>query len=97
MENPNQNLVLAKPKRIEDTEYLEYIRKTPCLINTKRSDPHHLRSRGAFGSDYTAIPLAREFHSELEQIGVKKFEKKYNINVWREAHRLLEGYFRDRS
>ena len=89
------HISLKKPKRVVDEKYLEYIRKRGCLLSNENSDPHHLISRGAFGSDYTTIPLARRFHTEIEQIGVKKFEEKYNINVWRECHRLLERYFRD--
>ena len=79
-----------------DKKYLEYIRKIPCLISGKVADPHHLTSRGAYGSDYTALPLARRYHTEIEQIGVKKFEEKYNINVWKEAHRLLERFMLQR-
>ncbi len=84
--------MIPKPKRIEDKEYLEYIREQPCLISGKGADPHHLTTRGAGGSDYTAIPLARRYHTEIEQIGVEKFEAKYNINTWKEAHRLLEKW-----
>ena len=87
---------LQKPHRIEDKKYLEYIRKRGCLISNEKADPHHLTTRGACGSDYTAIPLSRKYHTEIEQNGVKKFEEKYKINTWKEAHRLLERFMLQR-
>ena len=88
--------MIPKPHRIENEKYLEYIRNKTCLISGDAAEAHHLVSRGAGGSDYTSIPFAHVFHVEIEQIGVKKFEEKYNINVWKEAHRLLERYMLQR-
>jgi len=83
---------LQKPNRIEDKKYLEYIRETPCLICGKRSEPHHLTTRGSGGSDYTSIPFCRSHHADYHLLGLSAFEEKYNINVWKETHRLLEKW-----
>jgi len=83
---------LLKPSRIEDKEYLEYIRKTPCLVCRHDAESHHLITRGAFGSDYTAIPLCRRCHSHWHNLGNTIFEVRYKINTWKEAHRLLERW-----
>jgi len=89
-----QNLnFLNKPSRIEDKEYLEYIRKHDCLVHHKRkAEAHHLITRAAYGSDYGAIPLCRICHTRWHDYGNTTFEVKYKINTWREAHRLLERY-----
>lgn len=84
--------MLQKPKRIVDETYKIWIKGHPCLVCWNPSDPHHLKSRGSGGSDYTCIPLCRKHHSELEQIGKKRFETKHMVDLWRECHRYLEGY-----
>ena len=83
--------MIPKPTRVIDEEYLDYIRKQPCLVCRHDSDPHHLVTRKAFGSDYTAIPLCRNHHTEIGW-GIGKFELKYKINLWKDAHRLLERW-----
>ena len=85
--------MIPKPKRIKDKEYLEYIREHNCLLCRDMGEPHHLTTRGSYGSDYTAIPLCRSHHSSYHDYGIATFEVRYHINVWKEAHRLLEGYY----
>ena len=51
-----------------------------------RVDPHHLSARGMGGrdggkTDETMVPLCRKHHSEVEQIGVIKFQVKYEIDL----------------
>lgn len=85
-----------KPTRETDEDYLRYIRHQRCLVTQKRGvDPHHLDTRGSGGSDYTAVPLTREKHTEIGNMGLEEFEEKYNVNLWRQAHRLLRHYFSD--
>lgn len=83
-----------KPIREVDKDYLKFIRKEPCLITGLKADPHHTVSRGAGGSDYRAVPLNREKHSECENIGIKTFQKKYYLSFDREIIRLLIIYIK---
>ena len=39
--------------------------------------------------DYTQIPLNRQYHQELHQIGISKFEDKYKIDLHKEALHIL--------
>lgn len=74
---------VPKKKRIVDEELLEKIRQLPCAIKgrlcTGDIDPHHIKSRGAGGDDVeeNLIPLCREHHTEIHQIGKIKFRSKY--------------------
>lgn len=75
--------------------HLEYVRKLSCVVCAKTPvDPHHLQARGTGEhkrNDYFVLPLCREHHSEVEQIGVQRFEKKYAINLWKEVARIIAG------
>jgi len=84
--------------------YLSYIRSKPCVVCGKMGvDPHHLIARGIGGykggwKDFTTIPLCREHHTELEQIGVTRMEKKYEkyqLNLCMDAVLLLIAFFWD--
>ena len=77
--------------------YSDYIRTLPCLICGKDdADPHHLKTVGtgrqrelSKWEDYTLIPLNRQYHQELHQIGLTKFEDKYKIDLFKEALFIL--------
>lgn len=78
---------LQKPKRFESEKYKEFIRKQKCcacnthIIGRKpETDPHHVKSKGAGGSDLTCIPLCRKHHTEIHWSAVK-FQVKYNIDL----------------
>lgn len=74
-------------------DYLEYVRDQPCTIcRAPADDPHHLTHRGSGGSDYTAIPLCRGHHREVHSNGLQQVERDYRVNLWRQAHRLLQRY-----
>ncbi len=86
----------ANPKitRETDKEYLDYIRSHACLIGILcygKVEPHHDPTVGAGGSDYTSVPLCRKHHSEVGQIGKKRFQEKYGVNFDKERVRLLTG------
>lgn len=75
-------------------EYLEYIKEQSCCISgTKDIDAHHLEAVG-MGQNrkkpnqkhFTAVPLSRELHTEVHQIGINKFQEKYNVQLWQEAY-----------
>ena len=81
---------------IDTVEYLDHVRSLPCLISGKAADPHHLKAVGAGRKrstekleDYMIVPLFRQYHSELEQIGMKKFEEKYKLNLYECALSIL--------
>ena len=63
-------------------------------------DPDHLEARGMGGAttkmkDYSCIPLCRIHHSERHQLGNKKFEDKYSVNLWKDAFNLIRRYFNE--
>ena len=78
-------------------DYKDHVRKLPCLIGGQGScDIHHLSAVGLGRrrslpkwEDFTIIPLNRRLHSELHQIGIAQFEKKYKINLYKEALLIL--------
>tara|TARA_Y100000310_G_scaffold256570_1_gene264395 strand:+ start:104 stop:268 length:165 start_codon:yes stop_codon:yes gene_type:complete len=45
--------------------------------------------------DYSCIPLCRIHHSERHQLGNKKFEDKYSVNLWKDAFNLIRRYFNE--
>lgn len=85
---------LQKVPRQTDWDYVAWIDSLPCVVCGRHGvDPHHLSSRGSGGSDYSCIPLKRKYHNEIEQIGVKAFNKKHHCDVWHDAWRLVVKYF----
>lgn len=90
-------MAFIKQPREVDQAFLTFIRSLPCSICNDRAEPHHLVSRGAWGSDYTCIPLCREHHTEIESIGKSKFEFKFKVEVWKIAHKILLTYFTGES
>jgi len=73
-------------------DYLESRKLEQCLICPCLGDRHHLKTLGmgrnrdkSMKEHFTVVNLCREHHSELHQIGEKKFSEKYNINLWKYA------------
>ena len=62
-------------------------------------DPDHLEHLGMGGAnkgglkDYSCVSLCRQHHSERHDLGLRRFEEKHNVNLWKEAFYLLRGYF----
>jgi hypothetical protein len=52
------------------------------------------RGENQKGSDFSAIPLCREHHREIETIGVTLFEEKYRMKVWKVAWAFVLNYWR---
>ena len=79
-------------------DYLKFLKKKPCPILHVHAGPldvHHLRAvhwRESNRNDLTGMPLCRLAHNEVEQIGINKFEKKYSLNLWKEAFFLFLEY-----
>lgn len=76
-------------------EYLEYIREQNCIVcGTHPVDPHHLKSRGSGGDDYTCVPLCRTCHSVYHSDGLTRFQEKFNVNVYQDAMMYLIRFLR---
>jgi len=55
----------------------------------RRSDPAHIKSRGAGGDDIgNTIPLCQRHHREQHDIGITSFAEKYGLDLTDEATRL---------
>ena len=79
-------------------EHLAKVRKMPCLVCGHEASPHHLKTVGLGRNrkrelieHKTVIPLCTIHHTEIHQIGIRRFNEKYNIDCWREAFRLVVG------
>ena len=72
-----------KSPRIIDADLLDGVRRQPCAIcgAPPPSDPHHIKSRAAWGPDTAAnvVALCRHHHSEIHAIGRHTFARKYGI------------------
>ena len=80
--------------------YLEYIKKMPCLVCGKMpAEPHHMEAVGMGGAnkdgfkDYSCVPLCRYHHGEYHSGGIHYFESKYQVNLWKDAFNLIRRYF----
>ena len=84
----------------DSLKYINYIKKQYCLICFMQPvDPDHLEAIGMGGNrkkpsekHYTCIPLCRTHHTERHSLGLKRFESKYKINLWKESFRKLREY-----
>ncbi len=72
----------------------EWIRQQPCLICQKApSDPHHVKSRGSGGIDKgNLIPLCREHHSKIHNVGRLSFENIYKLKLEDYARRYQRKF-----
>lgn len=95
--DPLNVLAFPKPVRLEDPDYLRFIRRQPCVISHCAAEAHHVvppghGKAGGKVSDYRAVPLSLKLHNEYHRIGREKFEAKYRVNLDLEQIRLLEQY-----
>ena len=85
--------MLKKPLRRIATDYLRFVKTRPCAVCRRAaSDAHHLVSRGAGGSDYKAIPLCREHHAEIHQLGRQRFEERHGLDFEELRAFMLEDF-----
>ncbi len=87
-------LAFPKPIRMQDPDYLRFIRRQPCLIDHAAAEAHHCRV-GGIGtkcSDYRTVPLCRPHHKQLHAIGRVRFEQTYKLDLNAEQIRFLEMY-----
>jgi 5-methylcytosine-specific restriction endonuclease McrA len=76
---------------------VRYINELGCLVcGYSPADAAHVKSRGAGGGWYqNLVPLCRKHHTEQHTIGIKTFEKKYDLNLKATAEALSDGYHLD--
>ena len=60
---------------------------TYCLVGKDcwgNPEPHHLKTRGAGGSDdyENIMPLCRKHHTEIHSSGKNRFVEKYRLQSW---------------
>jgi hypothetical protein len=89
--------ILARAKAeigdcVDGKEYLDFIRQNPCIVCGRRAEPHHMKTRGAGGSDFLAVPLCREHHTEIGH-GTLNFLVKYKIDIRATIFELLRDYY----
>lgn len=89
-------MLFPKPQRQIDDDFLAFVRSKTCAACGAHSpDPHHLRSRGAGGSDRTCVPLCRAHHSDWHAFGPVSFAEKHSIDLWAVNAVLVSEYFSD--
>ena len=94
---PKPTKRIQKRHREEDKDYIHWLHTWSCCVcgNEYAIHAHHVISRGAMGSDKTAVPLCSQCHTELHTKGKKTFEEKYRVNLLEKAEvfykRFLEG------
>lgn len=79
-----------KPGRSE--AYLDYIRSQRCYICQRSpSEPHHVETggMGMKGSDFSALPLCREHHREIHDMGKARFWRQYFVAQSWGIHKYL--------
>lgn len=94
-------LAFPKPVRMQDADYLRFIRRQPCIITGTAAEAAHVvppghGKTGSKVSDYRTVPLSPKLHrfgrSSLHAMGRERFEALYNVNLDLEQIRLLEMY-----
>jgi DNA recombination protein Rad52 len=88
-------LAISAPKRIRDSEHLEYVASLPCLVCGRTpSQAHHLRfaqprALGSKVSDEWAVPLCNLHHRALHDCGAEEtWWRAHNVDAVAEAVRL---------
>lgn len=84
-------------KKRRSIEYLNFVRSHTCVVCGARGvDAHHLIGHGQHGmnskaSDFLAIPMCRNHHSELHNQGWRNWEDLYG-SQWRYVAAMLLSY-----
>lgn len=92
---PKRNAKRAAKRYARDFgAHAETIRALPCCAcgAPGPSDPHHVVSRGAGGTAQHQVPLCRNCHRLLHQIGRRTFEALRKVSLVVIAAELWERY-----
>lgn len=80
-------------QRSADPAYLTWLHTLPCCVSGEWPvEAHHVRSKGAGGTDREAVPLAPRLHREGHRTGWRTFQAKYGVNLPAIAERLAGTY-----
>ena len=83
-------------KASADPVYLDWVRSLPCLLAgvgcVDTVQPHHVRSRGAGGTDRETVPLCWLHHAEGHQVGWCTFERRYQVDLTMIAAQIAATY-----
>lgn len=91
-------LILPKRVRVEDPYYIEWVKANyRCVVSGKtvKLEFHHLETGGTAtkGSDYFGVPIHQSYHvPDLHGTDLKSFERKHDVNLYREALRIFQDY-----
>lgn len=84
-------------KESADPAYLDWIHTLPCCVTGQRPVvAHHVRSRGAGGTDRQTVPLTDALHREGHQVGWRTFETRYGVDLTAIADGLAATYEEER-
>ena len=95
MEELSETRILPTTKIERSHGYLEYIHSFPCMICDKTPvDAHHVEKAGVAlkGSDYITVPLCREHHSQIDELGCDSFERLHVIDFYEYICNYLAAY-----
>lgn len=79
-------------------EFVTWIHSLACVVSGSGGsswDPivaAHVRSKGAGGRWSDIVPMLRSLHDELHQIGVRSFEKKYEVDLQLAAAAVVQRW-----
>jgi len=88
-------VILPKPERMRDPQYLEFVRSLPCLIpgcTLRHCDPHRVVSRPRGGGNDQVVPLCRRHHREAHALGRVKFQRVYGLSFPEAIARVHDWY-----
>lgn len=88
-----------KPRRIQDRDYLQFVRAHPCLIKQcwRKPSAHHVRFPGQGGlgtkpSDFQTVPLCEKHHRQEHDLGRERFEAEHGLTLFVVIIGLLTEY-----
>lgn len=89
-------LSFPKSRRLTDPDYLDFIRQRPCIVCRRYGvHAHHVKSRGAGGSDYLAVPLCPEHHHLCHVLGKETFQARMGVDLKEAVIGCLIDYIRE--
>ena len=76
--------------------YRAFVGKHGCVVCERAADAHHAfgrRGTSSKSSDFTCVPLCREHHRICHQLGLHRFEDKFDVHLVEVAFNLLHRFF----
>ena len=82
-----------KQKRWTSKKYLDFVRQQLCIICGRSPvEAHHVKTIGSGGDDTFAVPLCIEHHCIIHTIGIKSFQKKYDVNIYEQLFMIAKSW-----